>query len=372
MRRLILLLLLMPFFSHFSKATNFTLSGQASTWAFLSDESQIGMRYIPELGISNTLFKEQSIDASISLNSFTWFPVNSLKDINNNIDLDIYRLWLRYSTAQLELRIGLQKINFGQAKILRTLMWFDRLDIRDPLQLTDGVYGLLGRYYFLNNANIWLWGLYGNNGLKGLEMFETDDEQVEFGGRCQVPLFKGELAFSFNHRDLDRADWESKMSTPIFDGLENRYAIDGNWDIGIGIWFEMLVSEIMTNEKELLWQELLTIGTDYTFGIGPGIHLLCEHFIYSFGAEIDKTNNTSKFSALLIDFSISMLDRLSAIGYYDWEEEKVYTYIGLRRTYDNWQINLLGFSGSQNPMDKKNKNNTFSGKGVQCMVTYNH
>jgi len=54
----------------------------------------------------------------------------------------------------------LQKINFGSATLFRLLMWFDRIDPRDPLKLTDGVYGLLLRYYFHNNTNIWLWGLY--------------------------------------------------------------------------------------------------------------------------------------------------------------------------------------------------------------------
>ena len=69
---------------------------------------------------------------------------------------------MRYSSDQFELRLGLQKINFGSASMLRPLMWFDQMDPRDPLHLTDGVWGLLARYYFLNNANIWLWGLYGN------------------------------------------------------------------------------------------------------------------------------------------------------------------------------------------------------------------
>jgi len=56
-------------------------------------------------------------------------------------------MWIRLSTKQFELRAGLQKINFGSATLLRPLMWFDKIDPRDPLQLTDGVYALLARYY---------------------------------------------------------------------------------------------------------------------------------------------------------------------------------------------------------------------------------
>jgi hypothetical protein len=75
-----------------------------------------------------------------------------MKDFNSfssNGDIKPYRLWARYSTSQLEIRAGLQKINFGSANILRPLMWFDQMDPRDPLQLTDGVWGILGRYYTL-------------------------------------------------------------------------------------------------------------------------------------------------------------------------------------------------------------------------------
>ena len=48
--------------------------------------------------------------------------------------------WLRLSTSRFEARVGLQKINFGSATLFRPLMWFDSLDPRDPLQITDGVY----------------------------------------------------------------------------------------------------------------------------------------------------------------------------------------------------------------------------------------
>ena len=73
---------------------------------------------------------------------------------------------------------GLQKINFGSAVLLRPLMWFDSLDPRDPLQLTDGVYAVLLRYYFPNNANLWAWALYGNDSPKGWESAATAEDTV--------------------------------------------------------------------------------------------------------------------------------------------------------------------------------------------------
>ena len=85
-------------------------------------------------------------------------------------------------------RGGLQKINFGSANLLRPLMWFDQIDPRDPLQLTDGVWGILGRYYFLNNANIWVWGLIGNDQRKGWEVIPSVKNKPEFGFRVQMPI----------------------------------------------------------------------------------------------------------------------------------------------------------------------------------------
>src|SRR5690606_40300081 len=118
----------------------------------------------------------------------------NLNQWNSNGRIKPYRLWARYSGNQFELRAGLQKINFGSATILRPLMWFDQMDIRDPLQLTDGVWAMLGRYYFLNNANIWLWVLYGNEDPKSWETFRSEEHTSELQSRehlvCRLLLEK--------------------------------------------------------------------------------------------------------------------------------------------------------------------------------------
>ncbi|MDO8896287.1 MAG: hypothetical protein Q7V19_01460, partial [Bacteroidales bacterium] len=134
-----------------------SFSGQASAWAGLNDEKSAwtGARYIPQLNYK--IQKKKNLfdfEASANINgALSFFNFDS---VSADANLKPYRFWARYSGDQLELRLGLQKINFGSASMLRPLMWFDKVDPRDPLQLTDGVWGLLGRYYFLNNANLWL------------------------------------------------------------------------------------------------------------------------------------------------------------------------------------------------------------------------
>ena len=170
------------------------LHGQASGWLLSNPEtsplSQIGFRYIPELSIGEKIDTGFSADMDVSLNSYAFgsFVKNQNPEYEKNVKP--YRAWLRLASNTFEIRAGLQKINFGSATLFRPLMWFDRIDPRDPLQLTDGVKGLLARYYFLNNTNIWLWGLYDNNEIKGFERTPTTNSSSEYGGRFQIPVLK--------------------------------------------------------------------------------------------------------------------------------------------------------------------------------------
>ncbi len=343
-------------------AQSTSFQGQASGWLALTKEPEIGLRYIPEFRLASSLDDERTVDAEIALNSRAALPFESPGDFDS--DIELYRLWLRYSSSQFEARLGLQKVNFGPAKIMRSLMWFDRLDPQDPFKLTDGVYAMLTRYYFLNNANVWVWGLPGSDTLKGLEFVKTDDDHVELGGRFQFPIPRGELAVSYNRRRVDPEDWDSKMTGPLTDGLENRLAVDGIWDIGIGLWFEALAERTKIDSDQQMLRGLVTIGGDYT--LESGIHLLYEHFVQSTGSEIDQMDLISNLSALSADYAIGIMDRINAIAYFDWEQKDAYAYIGWQRTYDNWQINLLAFS------NREDSTAAFSGKGVQCIVTYNH
>ena len=343
-------------------AQSISFQGQASGWLALTKEPEIGLRYIPEFRVAGSLNDEKTIGTEMALNSHAALPIKSPSDFDS--DIELYRLWLRYSSSQFETRLGLQKINFGPAKITRSLMWFDRLDPRDPFKLTDGVYAMLIRYYFLNNVNVWVWGLPGNDTLKGLEFVRTDDDHVEFGGRFQFPIPRGELAVSYNRRRVDPEDWDVKMLGPLSDGLENRLAVDGNWDIGIGLWFEASAEKTKIDSHQQMLRALATIGGDYT--LESGIHLLYEHFVQSTGSEIDQMDMISNLSALSADYAIGIIDRINAIAYFDWEQKDAYAYIGWQRTYDNWQMDLIAFS------NKEDNAAAFSGKGVQCIVTYNH
>ncbi|MGD8538137.1 MAG: hypothetical protein PVI66_05410 [Candidatus Aminicenantes bacterium] len=356
----------------------FDIKSLVSSWGVVgvqkSSEPQLGIRFIPELFLEKSLSRKITLDANISLNTYGVATFKSNDNVQSESDIKPYRLWARFSSSQFEVRLGLQKISFGSASLLRPLMWFDRLDPRDPLQLTEGVYALLFRYYFVSNTNIWVWGLYGNDDPKGWETFPSDKKTPEFGGRVQVPLFSGELAFSYHHRtaDINRGPFEGLF--PV-DNLiqENRFGCDGKWDVTIGVWIEAT----LTHQESVLlpypWQRALNAGLDYTFGIGNGLYALGEHLILTQSKETWNSGKDTNFSCFLCRYPFGIMDDLTVILYYDWENEEFYRFINWQRTYDKWMFNIIGFWNPEEFLlyPTQAGNNPFVGKGFQIMVTFN-
>jgi hypothetical protein len=330
--------------------------------------SQFGLRYIPVMDLAGEFSKERKLDAELSVNGYGNISFNGLEYDTAEYAADLYRLWIRYSTPRLEIRAGLQKISFGSAAIFRPLMWFDKLDFRDPLQLTEGVYGLLGRYYFQGNVNIWLWGLYGNQGTKGWEIAPTSSKKPEFGGRIQAPVFTGEFALSYHHRNADFTDYYlllPAVDSPYFN--QDCIGVDGKWDIGAGVWFEYVLKH--NEEENVLSEEFehyLTVGSDYTFNLGNGLNLTAEYFRYQ-GTE---KNN---YLALAFNYPFGLMNRVVAAVYYQWDDKAWYRFLSLQREYDYWSFHLIGFwNPDEVPITGKSEERSlYAGSGIQFMATVN-
>ncbi len=329
-----------------------------------------------ETEMSEKTQKKGMFDAELSLN------VNGLagfKPFTQNVadgNVKLYRGWVRYSGEQFEVRAGLQKINFGSATLLRPLMWFDKIDPRDPLQLTDGVWGLLGRYYFLNNLNVWAWVLYGNKQPSLWESVESNDRLPEFGGRAQFPLKKGELAFSFHHRTADSRHLE-KIDPRAYYGddiPENRFGFDGRWDVEVGIWFEASWTRKEKNVDPFTNLHLLNLGMDYTFGIGNGLSWTMEHLVATDNYKLFNYREATNFTALSLSYPFGITDNLSAIFYYDWGNRNFYHFVNWNRQINRFSFYVLAFVNPQTnaiPISKDSFN-LMGGTGVQLMVVYNY
>jgi len=353
------------------------IKGQLSVWALYNGGLELpvytGGRYIPQLNYEIHLQDDQLIDfeASINLNGNIGFHPFDTLDANGTIKP--YRLWARFSSRQLEVRVGLQKINFGSASLLRPLMWFDQVDPRDPLNLTDGVWGALGRYYFLNNANIWLWMLYGNNDPKGWEMAGTNSKYPEFGGRFQSPIPAGEAGISFHHRVSDTRMLEGIL--PSYAKVqENRIGLDAKVDLVVGAWLEGSWVNNNENLGSFTNQELFNMGVDYTFGIGNGLYAIFEQLLVAYDEKAFTFEDPITFSLLSLSYPLGIFSNLQGIVYYDWKNSSLYNFINLQRDFRYFSLYLMAY---WNPEDYKIptqeiEQNLYAGRGIQLMFVLNH
>jgi hypothetical protein len=352
------------------------VKGQLSVYSHYNASNELpwlnGGRYIPQLNYRHNLKNNRLIDFEVSANLFGNAALNPFDTIHLEGKIKPYRLWVRYSTDQLEIRAGLQKINFGSASILRPLMWFDKIDPRDPLKLTDGVWGILARYYFLNNANIWLWGLAANENLKGWETFKTSKDVPEFGGRLQLPVPHGEAGFSYHHR-------EANIPLPGMTGSfsvspENRFGIDAKFDMVIGWWLEASWSNFGEKAGVYSNQEIFNVGMDYTFGIGNGLTVIYEQLLASSDRNAFEFRNSTTFSLLNLTYPVGIFDNASAIVYYDWKNNKAYNFVTWQRQLNRFSLYLMGYINPRqyNIPTQNTDNMIYGGSGIQVMLVFNH
>jgi len=337
--------------------------------------SQFGLQYIPTWSLT-VPWPTALFDTEISFDINTTYMEQHSGGREINFELKPYRLWFRRSTDKLEIRAGLQKITFGNARIFRSLMWFDRIDPTDPLQLTEGVWGIRARRDFTNNSNLWLWGLLWNNDTKGWEFIPTKKNNVEFGGRFQLLVPQGELAFTGHSRIISHNDIPSYLEINSMPKSvpEVRCAIDGYFDLGIGLWFESTIIHADYGQDFPNWQSFLTLGSDYTIGIGNGITITGEHFVYDQNDKPLSTASAIQMSGLMLTYPISIFDNLSSFIFYSWDSELTFYYLSWQRSYDDWTFILNAFysSDSESSFSFNKSLADFSNRGIQLMLIFNH
>lgn len=347
--------------------------GQLSAITSFSPDNNLdwfaGVRYIPQVSYTINIDSIQFIDFEVATNLSSTAAFHPFNDSKTTADADPYRMWARYSKNQFEIRVGLQKIDFGVATLLRPLQWFNQIDPRDPLQLTNGVYGVLARYYFLNNANIWLWGLYGNEKTRGFDALETNAKKPEFGGRIQHPIPKGEIGFSYHHRNID-----NNPTLGIENITENKYGIDAKWDVTVGLWFEATYSKKNKNIGSLTHQSLLNIGTDYTFELGNGLNIVAEHLITSFDEEAFKFTKTQNTTALSTNYPLGFFDTISAMYYYNWNTNDSTMFVNFEHQFEKFSGYVMAYYNpkAQQNIQTNDLITNFSGPGIRLMLVYNH
>ena len=335
-----------------------------------NDKADLSILYQPELNVSHNFSSKFFISGQVMGNAM-------VRQIFRSGDDDfiqrgkLYRLWVKAGTPQLEARIGLQRLNFGSAQILRPLQWFDNLDPTDILERTEGVQAALVRYYFLNNANVWLWGIRGEGKPHGLMTTVTKEGTPELGGRLQYPLTKGEIGFTANHR----------FETQILGkdtGSETRIGLDAKYDLGVGLWAEGYISSIEDYEIYYLvgdqfephlfinkHQVPLTLGLDYTIGLGNGIYTLAEAQLWNEAEnELNELRNKYINYAFTANYPIGLLDTVHYFGVVR-DDAMVSTHTLIwRRIYDRWSFDTSVF------WDAGTRHKLYNSRGIKLIAAY--
>ena len=344
---------------------DFNFTGQISSWGTgIRNQNEwnanAGIRYIPQFNFNYSQADNVMFNTEVLFNIYYETDFHSREN-----SFKTYRAILRYTTEQSETQIGLQKINFGSAQLLRPLMWFDRVDPRDPLKLTEGVYALRYKYSFLNNSTLWFWCLYGNDENTGYELLPSETSTPELGGRIQVPFLSGEIAATFHNR---------KVNASLYYYRENRYALDGRWDIGIGVWFESVFQQNFSNLTNYKWNRMITIGADYTIPEGGGYYIVAEHLVTTFSKLFWDTDQSRQISAVMITHSLGVFDNITLQEYYDWNNKNLYQYLQFQRTYDDLSIyfSLFHYPENGGTLFLNGKTSLLSGYGFQLMLIYNY
>jgi len=311
-------------------------------------ESTIG--YIPTLSLSKNNSELSFIDFEWAYRldrSYSGDTLVSNQEKN-------HRLWIRYSSEKIEARLGLQKIVFGPSQILRTLSWFDTIDLKDPTGQTDGVDAFRIKWFPSHSLSLWSWAI------------QNSQDTLSFGGRAELSSSFGEFGFTF-HSDPSKTPQQlGQLGFVVFEPHQ-RFALDIRHDGFLGSWLE---TALITSENSDI--KMATIGADYTLPILNGILIMTESMFIKNSESEDQS-----FTAFMGMLPLGMIHSLLFISQFDWKEDRSYHYLRWSATYDKFSLNLL-LSQSQKrsayniPIEYLPKTVAGFGTGIQFMFIYNH
>ena len=218
------------------------------------------------------------------------------------IDGNIHRLGFRATNDKFEFVLGKQKINFGEAQVLRVINWYDTVDYFDISSYTQGTWSILTKFYPDWESALWGWYNKTNTHESDSDFEFNKIEECDFGFRYERDFSKFSSGLSFEKIGRDSS-------------IQGRYkgrkfAFDLKVDTYIGLWTEM---QRYTVEKSDMFEEArqntcVMTGADYTFPIGNGLYTMTEYRLSSdFQKKASDFCKSSEDVCLVLDYPISIM-----------------------------------------------------------------
>ena len=203
----------------------------------------------------------------------------------------------------------------------------------------------------------------------------TDNPRIEI----PVPVV-GELGVTYHHRPgYEGGKIPDNSGTPFVhqSSQEDRYGVDLRADIFLGLWVEAVAAKSSGGDPNYrIDHSVYMIGGDYTLPIGNGLYLLAEHMFDRVESKFLETQFNRKFTALMLNYPIGILDQVALIFEYDWDGERMFNFLRISRTYDNLAVNLILFDNPKrkefSEIELSGAGDSGFGTGFQVVLVCNH
>ena len=322
-----------------------------------------GLRIIPALSYSKNLGKNRSLHLNVTanLNSFYWERQDITKQ---NFAMDLNRASVGYESDRLEITAGLQRLKFGSSAIMRTLQWFDTLDIRDPQKVSEGVTGLTGKYYISEKTSILIWALLEN---KFNSIYhQTSIKKPEIGFRFQF----GRTAFSYNRKT------SSEYLLPYSEKFhEHKFAFDTKKKGKVDLWLE---TEHIVNQMNLSFfkhQTTINPGIGVELNVGNGLNISVEQLLrvwYDYIFDIFYFVD-NQISSLRIEYDVNDHNKIGLLSKFSWRKITMANYLNLQHDFNRLSLHLLANLNPRRdftPLPTEYPFNNTNGFGIQLMAVY--
>lgn len=149
--------------------------------------------------------------------------------------------------------------------------------------------------------------------------------------------------------------------------------LDGEWDVGVGLWFELAYIRKHKDLDVLTHQALLNIGIDYTLPVGNGLGVTLEHLTITYDPSFLAATAPARTTAVLFTYPLSLFGSLSTVGVYAWEGSDVTFQLNYAHQFPSWTGYVMLFQNPTMQMGIQNNElvSQFQGPGIWLMGVKN-
>ncbi len=205
-----------------------------------------------------------SLDYEILVDNRNAWGASEKAGFVDDWDVDFFRAWARLSTENLELRAGRQQILFGAGSLFRPLGFYDNRVISSVFPQTVGVDSFRLTWHSDETTTFQSW----------LVPAKSESRMI-VGGRWEGLIGGMETGVAFQYHPVS-----DLRNLANFDKELTQFGYHVKGELEVGFWNETRF-DLESNFGESLIRVDSVFGTDYTFDLGQGLHVLLEYFISS-------------------------------------------------------------------------------------------